>query len=231
MALNVNIIRIHIMDRNVVDLLDFQVPAFEEAESESGQSLMNSEGENEEEPSTVPFKKAEEMIIDWIGEVKSGEPNDLSQMPQYRQFIQGSEAYKWLLTKIGQQSRLSCEVPNLMESIGIAIRNGLRQRIPRHKMSRKKASIWFKMTYSLTLDVIGIMKNAGIYSSFDKAFPNILCLTGNWDEAQATTVAEYMEQTWPHSGGAIITLLQDLLSILEKNDHSEYDAFCENCSL
>ncbi|EWY81382.1 hypothetical protein FOYG_15642 [Fusarium oxysporum NRRL 32931] len=80
---------IHRKRRNIVDLLDFQVPAFEEAESVSGQSLGDSEAENGEETFTVPFKKAEEMIVDWINDVKSGEPNDLSQMPQYRRFTDG----------------------------------------------------------------------------------------------------------------------------------------------
>ncbi|EXK28948.1 hypothetical protein FOMG_14802 [Fusarium oxysporum f. sp. melonis 26406] len=213
---------IHRKRRNIVDLLDFQVPAFEEAESVSGQSLGDSEAENEEETFTVPFKKAEEMIVDWINDVKSGEPNDLSQMPQYRRFIQGSEAYRWLLTKISQQSRLSSEEPSLMDRIGTTIRNKLKERIPHHKMSRKKASIGFEMTYSVTLDVIGIMKHSGISSSFDKALPNILCLTGKWDEAQATSVAEYVDQTWPQSGGAIISLLQDLLSDQERS-FSQFD--------
>ncbi|KAG7426624.1 Vegetative incompatibility protein HET-E-1 [Fusarium oxysporum f. sp. raphani] len=195
---------IHRKRRNIVDLLDFQVPAFDEAESESGQSLWDSEAENEEEPSIVPFRKAEEMIIDWIGEVETGKPNDISQMLQYRKFIQGSKAYEWLLTKICQQSRLSCEEPNLMDSVGSTIRNELKERIPRHKMSRRKASIWFEMTYSLTLDLIGIMKKSGISGSCAKALPNILCLTGNWNEAQATTVSEYMNQTWPQSGMSMV---------------------------
>jgi hypothetical protein len=181
----------------------------------SDQSLGDSQAKNGEETSTAPFKKAEEMIVDWIDDVKPGEPNDLSQMPQYRQFIQGSEAYQWLLTKISQQSWLSCEEPSLMNEIGNTIRNNLKETIPHHKMSRKKASIGFEMTYFLALDVIGMMKRSGISSSFGKALPNILCFTGKWDEAQATSVGEYMDQTWPHSGGAIITLLQDLLSYQE----------------
>ncbi|KAF5968826.1 hypothetical protein FBULB1_10542 [Fusarium bulbicola] len=207
---------IHRKRRNIVDLLDFQVPALEEAESVSGQSLGDSEAENEKEASTIPFKKAEEMIVDWIDDVKSGEPNDLSQMPQYRRFIQGSEAYRWLLTKISQQSRLSCEEPSLMDRIGNTIRNKLKESIPHHKMSRKRASTGFEMTYSVTLDVIGIMKQSGISSSFDKALPNVLCLTGKWDEAQATSLAEYMDQTWPQSGGTITSLLQDLLAGQER---------------
>ncbi|KAF5636038.1 hypothetical protein F52700_5352 [Fusarium sp. NRRL 52700] len=208
---------IHRKRRNIVNLLDFQVPALEEAESVSCQSIGDSEAENGGKTSTVPFKKAEEMIVDWIDDVASGEPNDLSQMPQYRQFIQGSEAYRWLLTKISQQSRLSCEEPSLMDRIGNTIRNQFKEHIPHHKMSRKKSSVRFEVTYSLRLDVIGLMKGSGISSSFDKAFPDILCLTGSWDEAQAITIAEYMEQTWPHSGRAILTLLQGLISIIEKN--------------
>ncbi|KAG5762801.1 hypothetical protein H9Q72_009105 [Fusarium xylarioides] len=207
---------IHRKRRNIIDLLDFQVPALEEAESMSGQSLGDSEAENGEETSTVPFKKAEEMIVDWIDNVKSGEPNDLSQMPQYRQFIQGSEAYRWLLTKISQQGRLSCEEPSLMDRIGNTIRNKLKESIPHHKMSRKKSSIGFEMTFSVTLDIIGMMKRSGISSSFGKALPNILCLTGKWDEAQATSVTEYMDQTWPQSVSAIVSLLQDLLAGQER---------------
>ncbi|KAF5644346.1 hypothetical protein F25303_5944 [Fusarium sp. NRRL 25303] len=207
---------IHRKRRNIVDLLDFQVPALEEAESVSGQSLGDSEAENEEEASKVPFKKAEEMIVDWIVDVKSGEPSELSQMPQYRQFIQGSQAYRWLLTKISQQSRLSCEEPSLMDKIGNTIREKLKECIPHHKMSRKKASIEFEVSYTVELDAIGIMKESGISSSFHKALPNIRCLTGKCDEAQATSVAEYMDQTWPQSGGDIISLFQDLLSDQER---------------
>ncbi|CVL04069.1 uncharacterized protein FMAN_14837 [Fusarium mangiferae] len=207
---------IHRKRRNIIDLLDFQVPALEEAESVSGQSLGDSEAENEEETSTVPFKKAEEMIVDWIVDVKSGEPSELSQMPQYRQFIQGSEAYRWLLTKISQQSRLSCEEPSLMDKIGNTIREKLKECIPHHKMSRKKASIEFEVSYSVKLDVVGLMEGSGIFSSFDKALPNIRCLTGKWDEAQATSVAEYISQTWPQSGSATLSLLQDLLSDQER---------------
>ncbi|KAF5601384.1 hypothetical protein FPANT_1755 [Fusarium pseudoanthophilum] len=204
---------IHRKRRHIVDLLEFQIPAFETAESESGHSSMSSgKADHEDEPPTKPFRKPEEEIVDWISDIGSGEPNGLSQMPQYRQFIQGSEAYQWLLTNISQQSRLSCEEPSLMNRIGATIRSILKKHIPQHKMSRKQACIDFEMTYSLTLDIIGMMKRSGISSSFDKALTNILCLTGKCDEAQATSVAEYMAQTWPQSSGAIISLLQVLLS-------------------
>ncbi|KAF4960108.1 hypothetical protein FGADI_1126 [Fusarium gaditjirri] len=220
---------IHRKRRHIVDLLDFQVQAFERAESESDQSLTNSEAGDEDETLAEPFRIAEESIIDWIADVSSGSTSNLAQMPKYRQFIQESNAYRWLLTKIVQQSQLSCEGPNLMDSIGASIRSELKAHASHRKMSRSKTSIWFKMTYILIWDPMGLMQSAGISSGFAKALPYILCLTGTWDEAQATTVAEYMEQTWPQSGGAIIALLQELLSALEKNSIGiPIDVTCEH---
>ncbi|KAF4497030.1 hypothetical protein FAGAP_6789 [Fusarium agapanthi] len=222
---------IHRKRRYIVDLLDFQVPAFETAESEAVHSFMSSEdADYENETPTEPFRKAEETIVDWIGGVSSGATSHLSQMPKYRQFIQGSNAYRWLLAKIGQHRQLTCEKPISMDKIGASIREDLRSHISQRKISRSQAPVWFEMIYILGWDPMRLMRHAGISSDFAKALPNILCLTGSWNEAQATTVAEYMEQTWPQSGGDIITLLQEILSVCEKSNagHSEISVDCEH---
>ncbi|KAF5537332.1 hypothetical protein FPHYL_12752 [Fusarium phyllophilum] len=219
--------------RQIVDLLDFQVPAFETVESESGHSSMSSEEAGyEDEIPTEPFRKAEEMILDWIGDVSSGETGNLSQMPKYRQFIQGSNAYRWLLTKIDQHRQLSCEEPSIINRIGVSIRDELKAQVSHRKMSRSQVPVWFKMTYILKWDLMRFMRSTGISSDFADALPNILCLTGSWNEAQATTVAEYMEQTWPQSGGDIITLLQEILSVWEKSnlEYSRIPIDCERSS-
>jgi hypothetical protein len=137
-------------------------------------------------------------------------------MPQYRQFIQDSSAYRWLLAKLKQHNRLTCEKPNIMDEIGMAIRNKLKTTESLRKMSRNRAPVPIGMTYTVNWDLLGCMRNRGIPSPFSAALPNILCLTGTWDEAQATTVIEYMDQTWPQSGRALIALLQTLLSALEE---------------
>jgi hypothetical protein len=169
-------------------------------------------------------KKTEETIVAWIGDVNpdpvsataTATATDLSQMPQYRQFIQGSNAYQCLLTKLKQHNGLICEKPNMMDDIGMAIRDKLKTAEPLRKMSRNRAPVPIEMTYTVDWDLLGFMRNRGILSPFSTALPNILCLTGTWNEAQATTVIEYMNQTWPQSGGALITLLQTLLSALEE---------------
>ncbi|KAF5685141.1 hypothetical protein FCIRC_3579 [Fusarium circinatum] len=222
---------IHRKRRYIVDLLDFQVPSFETAESESAHGSMGSEeADYENETPTEPFRKAEETIFDWIRGVSFGATSHLSQMPKYRQFIQGSNAYRWLLAKISQHRQLACEKPSSMDKIGASIREDLRSHISQRKISRSQAPVWFEMIYILGWDPMRLMRRAGISSDFAKALPNIICLTGSWNEAQATTVAEYMEQTWPQSGGAIITLLQEILSVWEKSNagHSEILVDCKH---
>ncbi|KAM0214176.1 hypothetical protein ACHAQI_003800 [Fusarium lateritium] len=223
---------IHRKRRDIVDLLDFEVPQlehpqlelpqFEISESESEQSSGNSDVEGDGFLAAIPFQKAKETIFAWIGGVNPDPraTTDLSQMPQYRQFIQGSSAYQWLLTKLKQHNRLACEKPNIMDGIGVAIRDKLKTTALLRKMSRNRVPVPIEMTYTVDWDLIGFFRNRGISPPFSAALPDILCLTGTWHEAQATTVIEYMDQTWPQSGRSLITLLQTLLSALEKEDET-----------
>ena len=52
--------------------------------------------------------------------------------------------------------------------------------------------------------------------AYDLPYENILdhaiCLTGTWRHAQATTVAEYMAQTWPQTSQALLALMNSVLS-------------------
>lgn len=115
-----------------------------------------------------------------------------------------------------QHNRLTFDKPNTMEEIGAAIRNKLKTTESLRKMSRNRVPVPLVMTYTVDWDLFEFMRNRGIPSPFSAALPNILCLTGTWDEAQATTVIEYMEQTWSRSGRTLIALLQTLLSALEE---------------
>ncbi|CAJ0554667.1 Ff.00g131800.m01.CDS01 [Fusarium sp. VM40] len=213
---------IHRKRRNVVDLLDFEYPQFEISESESEQSSAESDVGDDGFLTEVPFRKAEETIVAWIGDINPdpASTTDLSQMPQYRQFIQESSAYRWLLTKLKQHNRLTCEKPNIMDEIGVVIRNRLKNTESLRKMSRNRAPVPVEMTYTVNWNLLGFMRDRGIPSPFAPALPNILCLTGTWDEVQATSVIEYMDQTWPQSGKALIALLQTLLSALEEEDET-----------
>ncbi|KAM0351145.1 hypothetical protein ACHAPU_002929 [Fusarium lateritium] len=213
---------IHRRRKNIIDLLGFETTEREISESESDQSLLKSEMDmdNGDMSTRVPFRKTEEAIDAWISELApdAETPADLSQMPEYKKFIQGSGAYKWLLVKIKQYSRLACEGPSIMDEIGATIRDKLTTQEMLRKMSRTRAPVSVEMNYSVDWDLAGSMRSRGASSPLSMALPNMLSLTGTWDKAQAMTVREYMDQNWPQSGGALVAVLQSVLSALEEED-------------
>lgn len=146
----------------------------------------------------------------------------LPQLPYYEEFIRVSDAYQWLLTKICQHGLLKFKEPNTMLEIGTNIRNKLRAQEPLRKMSSRKPPSVVKMTFYFGWNPARSMNDAGFAPPYEEALGRVVCLTGSWNEAQASTVRDYMDQTWPQSGHALITLMQTLLSIPEGQE-----CFCE----
>lgn len=144
----------------------------------------------------------------------------LPQLPHYEEFIRDSDAYQWLLSKICQHSLLTFQEPNAMLEIGTKIRNQLRAQEPLRKMSSRKPPSMVKMTFHLDWNPVRFMHDAGFAPPYEEALERVVCLTGSWNEAQATTVRDYMDQTWPRSGHTLITLIQTLLSFPEGQECS-----------
>lgn len=140
---------------------------------------------------------------------------DLPQLPHYEEFIRESDAYQWLLTKIRQHGQLTFGNPDAMSAIGTRIRKLLRAQEPLRKMSSRKPPALVRMTFNLDWNPVRFMQEAGFAVPLGETLLRVLCLTGSWDEAQATKVIDYMDQTWPRSGRALLALLQNLLSIAE----------------
>lgn len=139
----------------------------------------------------------------------------LFQLPDYKKFVQQSNAYQWLISRIRQHSRLAFGDPNLMFDIGASIRNQLRVEESLRRLSRRRPPTLVSMTINLDWNPIHFVQDQGLASPSSDVLGKVLCLSGSWDEAQATTVMEYIEQTWPITGEPIISLLHELISLPE----------------
>ncbi|KKP00556.1 hypothetical protein THAR02_07334 [Trichoderma harzianum] len=144
----------------------------------------------------------------------------LPQLPNYEQFIRVSDAYQWLLNKVRQHGLLTFQAPNAMLEIGTKIRNQLRAQEPLRKMSSRKPLSVVKMTFCFDWNLDRSMRDASRSPPDGDALGRMVCLTGSWDEGQATTMKDYMDQTWPRSG-ALIALMQTLLSTPEGQECSD----------
>ncbi|KAK4078282.1 uncharacterized protein Triagg1_3298 [Trichoderma aggressivum f. europaeum] len=143
----------------------------------------------------------------------------LPQLLDYEQFIRVSDAYQWLLTKIRQHGLLTFQAPNAMLEIGTKIRNHLRAQEPLRKMSSRRPLSMVKMTFYFDWNLDRSMRDTRSSPQCEDALGRMVCLTGSWNEAQATTVQDYVDQTWPRSGD-LMTLMQTLLATPEGQECS-----------
>ncbi|KIL85182.1 hypothetical protein FAVG1_11611 [Fusarium avenaceum] len=226
---------LHRKRKNIVELLVSRPSNLDDTVTQLETSGSSEDGESDELPERTPFNKPRTMVMQWVGNVEispvaaeeSAQVMDIDlekhitiRLSSYRSFIKKSEAYHWLLNKIRQYGQLDFQNAEAMLEIGSKIQSQLRAQGPLRKMSSRKPLSLVKMMFNLEWDPVRFMKDAGIAFLFEQQFPRLLCLTGWWNEAQALTVADYTSQTWPRSGQALISLLQDFLSHAENRDSS-----------
>jgi hypothetical protein len=86
---------------------------------------------------------------------------------------------------------------------------------PLPKLSRWRPSLTYSISFKLNWNPISVLRDQGVDPSVPGILDRVLCLTGTISEAQATTVAEYMSQTWPETTEPVIMLISNLLSLPE----------------
>lgn len=133
------------------------------------------------------------------------------KLAAHKSFICTSEAYAWLLSKMRQSKQLDCAIPNSMCEIGTQILLQLRRIEPVHGMSSGSPASTVTVTFELEWDPASVLPAGGL--DHRPSFEDVLCLTGTLNEAQATTVLEYMTQTWPDSYRPVTDIVGWLISL------------------
>ncbi|KAL6408743.1 serine/threonine protein kinase [Ilyonectria robusta] len=142
----------------------------------------------------------------------SQQPLDLPNLEDYKQFIKSSQSYQWLLTKIQAYSRVDRLDPSIMLYIGESIRSHILPFAPLRKVSRHRSPLSVEMSFHLDWDLFQFIRDQEYVGEPEHILDHIICLTGVSQQAQATTVSEYMEQTWPKANLSIRLLLKKFLS-------------------
>ncbi|CAH0047772.1 unnamed protein product, partial [Clonostachys solani] len=99
-----------------------------------------------------------------------------------------------------------------MYEIGASIRSKLLQDETMRKLSRRQAQPSVQMTFSLEWDLRKFVIDQEYVNSGPTILDHILCVTGTRRRAQATTVQQYFEQTWPGLYHPLLSLLNKFLS-------------------
>lgn len=173
-----------------------------------------------------PLGKSREKILEWIDSVEPldvaetagltdiGRTDDveLPELMAHARFIRESSAYEWLVSRIKRHSRVGFVGTDTMDQFGTELRRLLRTQDPVRKMSRKGPPKTVSATFNLEWSPVAFLETLTQGCGRTANLENVVCLTGSISESQATTVVEYLIQTWPVSAQPIFTLMQDLLS-------------------
>lgn len=141
------------------------------------------------------------------------ETMDLPNLTEYEQFISESRAYQWLLSRIESHFELEARGEDRMTSIGDDIRSLLLSHPALRKVSRAAPPEPVIAQFSLDWDPYQFFveqEYGGVPA--EEVFDHIVCLTGAFQHAQAMTIAEFLEQTWPLTYQPLQALLKKVLS-------------------
>lgn len=139
----------------------------------------------------------------------------LSQNTDYERFVCTSNAYHWLLHEVRLSYQLEYSGIDRISTIGAIIRHQLRKHEPLLSLSRRSPLPSVTMVFKLDWNPVRFLHEHGLDPKLPNVLSNVLCLTGTVSEAQATTVVEYMAQTWPETGKPLLSLVENLLSLPE----------------
>ncbi|KAL6825941.1 hypothetical protein J3E69DRAFT_279665 [Trichoderma sp. SZMC 28015] len=122
----------------------------------------------------------------------------------YKRFLSGHPVYKWLLGNIRRV--LYMEVPG---NVQIRIRNSILKHLPEaRRVSRRAMPERCNFTFTVDWDPCLFLRQQKYLERPEVAIGRAITITGSETDAQATTVMQYLLQTWPSSGIHLLDLLK-----------------------
>lgn len=151
----------------------------------------------------------DEMTGDFaFDEMDEGEERPFEWVAAYQDLLSGSEAYKWLLNRLLGEFHLVQTEPNSIQTI----REKIATLFPRtQRVSRKETPKSSTAVFDLDWDIHAFFESQAYPNKPEEALQTVITLTGSFTDAQATTCAQYIHQTWPSTGQIIIELIKGVL--------------------
>ncbi|CAI6099737.1 unnamed protein product [Clonostachys chloroleuca] len=151
----------------------------------------------------------DEMTGDFsFDEMDEGEERPFEWVAAYQDLLSGSEAYKWLLNRLLGEFHLVQTEPNSIQTI----REKIATLFPRtQRVSRKETPKSSTAVFDLDWDIHAFFESQAYPNKPEEVLQTVITLTGSFTDAQATTCAQYIHQTWPSTGQIIIELIKGVL--------------------
>ncbi|KAH8884390.1 hypothetical protein GQ53DRAFT_770973 [Thozetella sp. PMI_491] len=156
------------------------------------------------EQDTTAIGQAEELF--------KGVPSDEWELGEYvglaayHKAILDSQAYYWFLASVKRESLIQWD-PSQPRVMVEGIRQKLLEKLVTGRISRRQAAGTHEVTFSIAWEER--MKEHFLHED-GKTATRFVVLTGSQEQAQAHTITQYLEKTWPADGLQIFHLLKEV---------------------
>lgn len=135
---------------------------------------------------------------------------ELFELPGSEDFVRKSEAYEWLLHKLGRLPQIQRGYQDA--DIGKEMRKQLKKYGPFRRLSRGFPAPTATVIFRIRWNPLRFCQDEDIVPCQSRTLDKIITLTGYWSECLATSITEYLGQIWPITSRPIIALLNKMLS-------------------
>ena len=173
----------------------------------------------------TPAARSDNYILKWAENIGAPEEMDMSgiacaygddldfpNLGEYERVIPKSEAYKWLLSRIDSHAQLEAQGENCLIDIGDEIRAQVMLQKAFLDAGRRSGPPIVQIIFHLDWDIERFETSQEFSLPLSKILDHVICLTGTCKQAQAMTVAEYMNQTWPLTNESFRALVKKRLN-------------------
>ncbi|KLU82357.1 hypothetical protein MAPG_01429 [Magnaporthiopsis poae ATCC 64411] len=152
------------------------------------------------------------VVVDGLDEVDQqeeefDEDGIIQEIAEYTRLMVGSHAYRFLLANVRAEASLAQD--GTMNKIRDTMTSALSPIWRR--ISRQRPPDVCMATFVVNWEPFTFLEEQGYAEPPEDAISNAVTVTGSSVDAQATTVAQYLAQTWPGIGLDVLSKIQDLL--------------------
>ncbi|KAL4800250.1 hypothetical protein BDV19DRAFT_398840 [Aspergillus venezuelensis] len=132
-----------------------------------------------------------------------------TRLETYRNLVQKSPTYSWLLSKIRNDCLLY--IPGKDHAKGL--REAIIDTLPTSpRISRQKDTKTFNVSFRIAWNPLDFLHKEEYQEDPEKAIEQAFTFTGSKDQVEAARCSDYLRRTWPSSGDAMVQLLRALVS-------------------
>lgn len=135
---------------------------------------------------------------------------ELGKLPRYREIVKNGPAHKWFINHVEQELLTYRPEPDLGPSIADTILSEMSALGSFRAISRSKNPEHCKVVFSMFWDPVVFFEAQGYEVGYDTFLEQAITLTGQANNAQATTIKGYLNQCWPSVAGPILETLRTL---------------------